>query len=235
MIIPLRGQPAQRLRPYVTVGLIGINLLVFLWQWQAGESAALKLFWQVGAIPAKLSQIKFLSSWQSLKYLATMFTSLFLHGGWVHLGGNLLFLWVFGEAVEEELGHWRFLGFYFFCGFFALLFHTLMASRLAVPIIGASGAIAGLLGAYLVRFPQGPITSLVFLVIRFKTVQVPAFVWLGAWLLLQLYGLRQGGTVAWLAHLGGFLAGLLGIFLFLPLVRNRRLPGPRRRQKRRPR
>lgn len=216
MIIPVRGQPVQR-RPYVVLSLMGINLVLFLWQWQAGDQVALKLFWQGGAIPAQLSQIKIFSSWQSLKWLGTMFTSQFLHAGWIHLGGNLLALWVFGEALEAELGHWRFLGFYFFCGFFALLFHTLAASRLTVPIVGASGAIAGIMGAYLSRFPQAPIYSLVFLLVRFTLVQIPAFIWLGGWLLLQFYGLRQGGAVAWLAHLGGFLAGLLGIFLFLPV------------------
>lgn len=234
MILPFRGQPARQ-RPYVLFTLLGVNFLVFLWQWQAGEQAALRLFWQGGAIPARLAEIRFCSSWQSLQWLATVVTSQFLHAGWLHLGGNLLMLWVFGEALEEDLGHWRFLGFYFFCGFFALLFHTLMVSRLRVPIIGASGAIAGLMGAYLLRFPQAPVQSLVFLVVRLTTVQIPAFVWLGAWLLLQFYGLRQGGTVAWWAHVGGFLAGFLGLHLFLPAEKPRsgRMAGRRRPRRQR--
>ncbi|MGQ9922139.1 MAG: rhomboid family intramembrane serine protease [Desulfobacca sp.] len=237
MVIPLRGRAAQRAWPIVTLGLIGLNLLIFCGQLQLGEDATLKLFWQGGAIPAKLSQVK-LGSWQSLKLVATMFTSLFLHAGWVHLLGNLLFLWVFGEALEDELGHGRFLGFYLFCGFFALLLHTLVASRLSVPIIGASGAIAGLLGAYLIRCPQAPVQTLVYLLVRFQIVPVPAYVWLGFWLLLQFYGLRQGGPVAWFAHLGGFLTGLLGVGLFVPTasparaVRGRKA-SPRKKTRRR--
>lgn len=216
MLLPIRGLASKRSFPYATLGLICLNLIIFLFQLYLGEEATVKLFWQGGAIPAKLSQVKLFTSWQSLKLLATMFTSLFLHAGWVHLLGNMLFLWVFGEALEDELGHWRFLGFYFFCGFFALLIHSLVAGRLAVPIIGASGAIAGLLGAYLIRYPQAPVQTLVYCLVRFKIIEVPAFVWLGLWLLLQFYGLRQGGPVAWFAHLGGFVTGLLGIYLFLP-------------------
>lgn len=237
MAIPIRGLAAQRAWPIATLGLIGLNLLIFLGQLQLGEDATLTLFWQGGAIPAKLSQLK-LGSWQSLKLVATMFTSLFLHAGWVHLLGNLLFLWVFGEALEDELGHWRFLGFYFFCGFFSLLLHTLVASRLSVPIIGASGAIAGLLGAYLIRYPQAPVQTLVYLLVRFQIVAVPAYVWLALWLLLQFYGLRQGGPVAWFAHLGGFFTGLLGVGLFVPTTtpaasaKNKKAP-PRKKSRRR--
>ncbi len=216
MVLPIRGQAAQRVWPLATLGLIALNVLIFLLQLRLGEEATLDLFWQGGAIPAKLSQVKVFHSWQSLRLLATMFTSLFLHAGWVHLLGNLLFLWVFGEALEDELGHWRFLGFYFFCGFFSLLIHAVVASRLSVPIIGASGAIAGLLGAYLLRFPQAPVQTLFYLLVRFTIVPVPAYVWLGLWLLLQVYGLRQGGPVAWFAHLGGFFTGLLAIGLFAP-------------------
>lgn len=218
MVIPIRGQASQRIWPIITLGLIGLNLLIFLGQMRLGEDATLQLFWQGGAIPAKLSQVKLFSSWQSLKLVATMFTSLFLHAGWIHLLGNLLFLWVFGEALEDEIGHLRFLGFYLFCGFFSLLLHATVAGRLSVPIIGASGAIAGLLGAYLIRFPQAPVQTLLFLLVRFKIVSVPAYVWLGLWLMLQLYGLRQGGAVAWFAHLGGFFSGLLGIGLFVPAL-----------------
>ena len=216
MVLPIRGLASQKSWPYVTIGLIALNFIIFFLQMRLGEEATLRLFWQGGAIPAKLSQVKLFSSWQSLKLLTTMFTSLFLHAGWVHLLGNMLFLWVFGEALEDELGHWRFLGFYIFCGFFSLLIHSVAAGRLSVPIIGASGAIAGLLGAYLIRYPQAPVQTLIYLLVRFTIVEVPAYVWLGLWLVLQFYGLRQGGPVAWFAHLGGFLTGLLGVSLFVP-------------------
>jgi membrane associated rhomboid family serine protease len=146
-----------------------------------------------------------------------MFISLFLHAGWVHLIGNMWFLWVFGEALEDDLGHWRYLAFYLFAGFFAGIFHVLVSSRLSAPLIGASGAIAGVMGGYLMRLPQSPILTLVFWRLRLETIYVPAFVWLIFWVGLQFYGLHQGGPIAWMAHLGGFFTGLLAVSLFTPL------------------
>lgn len=215
-MIPLRG-PATRGRwPWVTLGLIALNVAIFLYTLHIGPKAALNLFFQGGAIPAKLSQLKLLST-SSLRLLATMFISLFLHAGWVHLIGNLWFLWVFGEALEDDLGHWRYLAFYLFAGFFACLFHVMASSRLSAPLIGASGAIAGVMGGYLVRLPQSPILTLSFWRLRLETIQVPAFVWLVLWVALQFHGLRQGGAIAWVAHLGGFFTGLLAVSLFTPL------------------
>ncbi len=216
-MIPFRGAPARQCRPWVTLGLIALNMAVFLYQLYIGPEAVWALFLQKGAVAAKLSQPQLITSHQALKLLPTLFSSLFLHGGWVHLIGNLWFLWVFGEAMEDDLGHGRFLGFYLFCGFFAGLFHVLASSRLSAPLIGASGAIAGVLGGYLRRLPQAPIHTLVFWRLRPETWQVPAYIWLGLWLAMQFYGLRQGGTVAWMAHLGGFFMGLLTVNLFTPV------------------
>jgi membrane associated rhomboid family serine protease len=147
-----------------------------------------------------------------------MFTSLFLHAGWVHLIGNMWFLWVFGEGLEDELGHGRFLAFYFFCGFFSGIFHVLAASKLTAPLIGASGAIAGVLGGYMRLLPRAPIHTMVFWKLKPDFTTYPAYLWLGLWLSLQFYGLRQGGAVAWMAHLGGFFTGLFTVTLFLPLA-----------------
>jgi membrane associated rhomboid family serine protease len=216
-MIPLRGAPATARWPWVTIGLIAVNVAVFFYQLSIGPDAASDLFVRKGAVAAKLSQLKVLSLRSSLWLLPTMFSSLFLHAGWVHLIGNMWFLWVFGEALEDDLGHWRFLGFYLFCGFFACLFHVLAASRLTAPLIGASGAIAGVLGGYLIRLPKSPILTLVFWRLRPETVYIPAFFWLGLWLALQFYGLKSGGAVAWMAHLGGFFIGLLTVSLFTPL------------------
>jgi len=216
-MIPLRGATATRRWPWVTLGLIVANVAFFLYQLRLGPEGALDLFSQQGAVAAKLSQPKLLSSRQSLGLVATMFSSLFLHAGWLHLVGNMWFLWVFGEGLEDDLGPWRYLGFYLFAGFFACLFHVWAASTLSAPLIGASGAIAGVLGGYLVRLPKAPIRTLVFWRLRPEIVDIPAFVWLGLWLALQFYGLRQGGTVAWVAHLGGFFIGLATVFLFTPL------------------
>jgi membrane associated rhomboid family serine protease len=215
-MFPIRGAPATHRWPWITLGLITVNVAVFFYSLYIGPDAANDLFWQKGAVAAKLSQVK-LASRQALGLLPTMFSSLFLHVGWVHLIGNMWFLWVFGEALEDNLGSGRFLAFYLFCGFFSCLFHVLAAGKLTAPLIGASGAIAGVLGGYLVRLPKAPIRTLILFRLRPETVYIPAFVWLGFWVALQFYGLRQGGPVAWVAHLGGFLTGALTVFLFTPV------------------
>jgi membrane associated rhomboid family serine protease len=216
-MIPIRGAPAKRARPWVTLGLIAVNVAVYLYQLHIGPEATGALFLQKGAVAAKLSQPQLVTSSQALRLLPTMFSSMFLHGGWVHLIGNLWFLWLFGEGLEDEMGHRRFLAFFIFCGFFAGLAHVLAASRLSAPLIGASGAIAGVLGGYLVRLPKAPIRTIVFWKLRPETWQVPAFVWLLLWLALQFYGLRQGGPVGWVAHLGGFFIGMSTVNLFMPV------------------
>ena len=215
-MIPIRGA-AGRTRAWVTLGLIALNVAIYLYQLHLGPQGESALFMKGGAVASKLSQPRLLNSHHSLGVLGTMFSSLFLHGGWVHLLGNMWFLWLFGEALEDDLGHLRFLAFYLFSGFFACLFHVLAASKLSAPLIGASGAIAGVLGGYLVRLPQAPIRTLVFWRLRAEIVNIPAFVWLGLWLALQFYGLRRGGAIAWVAHLGGFITGLLTVSLFTPV------------------
>jgi membrane associated rhomboid family serine protease len=230
-MIPIRGAPAQHRRPWVTLGLIAANVAIFLYQLHLGADATAGLFSQKGAVAAKLSQLQVFSLRQSLWLLPTMFSSLFLHAGWVHLIGNMWFLWVFGEALEDDLGHVRFLAFYLFCGFFACIFHVLAASRVTAPLIGASGAIAGVLGGYLMRLPKSPILTIVFWRLRPETVYIPAFFWLLLWLALQFYGLRNGGPVAWMAHLGGFAIGLLSVSLFTPLSRAATDISPRKGKK----
>jgi membrane associated rhomboid family serine protease len=201
----------------VTVALIAANVAIYFYQLHLGPQGESALFWRGGAVAAKLSRLQLLNFKQSLRLLATMFSSLFLHAGWVHLIGNLWFLWVFGEALEDDLGHLRFLAFYLFSGFFACIFHVLAASQLSVPLIGASGAIAGVLGGYLMRLPKAPIRTMVFWRLKPEMREFPAFFWLGLWLALQFIGLRQGGAVAWVAHLGGFVTGLCTVRLFTPL------------------
>jgi membrane associated rhomboid family serine protease len=215
-MIPVRGAPTRNGWPWVTLGLIVVNILVFLYTLKIGPEAALSLFWKGGAVPAKLSKVKLITSLTSFWLMATVFISLFLHAGWAHLLGNMWFLWLFGEGLEDDLGHWRYLAFYLFAGFFACLFHVLASSTITAPLIGASGAIAGVMGAYLVRLPQSPIRTVAFWRLRAEIVHIPAFVWLGLWLALQFYGLKQGGPVAWVAHLGGFAIGIFGVTLFVP-------------------
>ncbi len=216
-MFPLRGAAAKRYWPYITLALIAVNLVLFAYQLYIGPQASLYLFAKKGAVAAKLSQVKLSSVRQLLGLVPTMFTSLFLHAGWVHLLGNMWFLWVFGEGLEDELGHWRYLAFYFYCGFFSCIFHIMAASSLTAPLIGASGAIAGVLGGYMRLRPKSPIHTLVLWRLKPEFTTFPAFLWLGLWLALQFYGLRQGGAVAWMAHLGGFFVGLLTVKLFMPL------------------
>jgi rhomboid family protein len=215
-MIPIRGASTKNGRPWVTLGLIAVNILIYLYTLKIGPEAALSLFWTGGAVPAKLSKVKLITSLTSFWLMATVFISLFLHAGWTHLLGNMWFLWLFGEGLEDDLGHWRYLAFYLFAGFFACLFHVLASSTITAPLIGASGAIAGIMGAYLVRLPQSPIRTMVFWRLRAEIIHIPAFVWLGLWLALQFYGLKQGGPVAWVAHLGGFAIGIFGVTLFVP-------------------
>ena len=218
-MIPIRGARATHGWPWMTIGLIAVNVAVFLYQLYIGPKAANSLFWQKGAVAAKLSQPHLLTSLQALKLVPTVFISLFLHANWLHLLGNMWFLWVFGEGLEDDLGHWRFLAFYICCGLFACIFHVWAAWKLTAPMIGASGAIAGVLGGYLRRLPRSSITTAVFWRLKLETHEYPAVIWLALWVALQFYGLRQGGAVAWMAHLGGFLMGLLAVNLFTTVGR----------------
>jgi membrane associated rhomboid family serine protease len=146
---------------------------------------------------------------------------MFLHGGWMHIIGNMWFLWVFGDNVEDSLGHWKFLLFYLLCGIAAGLSQAVLNPNSTAPTIGASGAIAGVMGAYLVKFPRSRITTLVFVFFFLTTFELPAIVVLGYWFVIQLFSgfgsvahshLTAGG-VAWFAHIGGFLAGILLIWI----------------------
>ncbi|HEV2333868.1 MAG TPA: rhomboid family intramembrane serine protease [Stellaceae bacterium] len=207
--------PIQR-TPVVTFTVIGMCIGAFLWQ--LGEDPhAVAL--EYGMIPARLfgarelrPELAIIPAW------ATIFTSMFLHGGWLHLGGNLLFLWIFGNNVEDLLGGARYLVLYIGSGVAAALVHALAAPDAAVPMVGASGAIAGVLGAYLVTYPRANVHCFVWIVIFFWIVAIPAWILLGLWFAMQLLsGLSAGpvapGVAVW-AHVGGFAAGII---LFLAL------------------
>ncbi|HZN03559.1 MAG TPA: rhomboid family intramembrane serine protease, partial [Candidatus Polarisedimenticolia bacterium] len=153
-------------------------------------------------------------------HLMPLLTAMFVHAGWLHLLGNLLYLWIFGNNVEDVMGHGRFLAFYLLCGLLAAAVQIGSQPESRIPMIGASGAIAGVLGAYLVQFPTARVRTLLFLVVIVRVVALPALIVLGVWLLLQVIAAGRGGGqgVAWFAHLGGFLAGAL---LIVPFRRRR--------------
>jgi membrane associated rhomboid family serine protease len=158
----------------------------------------------------------------------TVVTSMFLHGGLAHLLGNMWFLWIFGDNVEDAMGPVRFAVFYLLCGLLATATHVAADPHSQIPMVGASGAIAGVLGAYLVLYPRHRIVSLVFLFVFVSMVHLPAWLWLGFWFVMQFF--TESGQVAWLAHVGGFLAGLALLHLFLigrPLRRSRLGVAPR--------
>ncbi|MEY8801817.1 rhomboid family intramembrane serine protease [Leisingera sp. XS_AS12] len=210
-MFPLRDHNPSGRTPYVVYVLMAVNILAYAYYSATYASPrALAYFYDSYAIvPAEISH----------GYgLGTLFTSMFIHGGLMHLGGNMLFLWIFGDNLEDEMGHLRFLLFYLVSGIGAGLIHVISAPGSMVPTVGASGAIAGVMGGYLLMFPRARVDILLVLVIYFRIFTIPAFVMLGVWLVMQFFGgLRADpnlGGVAYWAHAGGFVTGLL---LCLPL------------------
>jgi membrane associated rhomboid family serine protease len=234
-VIPLRDANPTRRTPVVTLALIAACFIAFAYELgilaSGGEGGLERLIRQYGVVPAELTAAIARGALLSGAVLS-IFTSMFLHGGWIHLLGNMLYLWIFGNNIEDRLGRPLFLVFYLVGGFAAVIAQVAIAPNSDAPLIGASGAIAGTLGAYVVLFPRARILSLVFLGFFYQLIEVPAILVLGFWFVLQLIdgvaslgvSHAQGG-VAFFAHIGGFVAGaLVGA-----LVRGRRRgrePGP---------
>jgi rhomboid family protein len=206
-MFPIRDHNPSERTPYVTYALIAINVVVFLGYLPLlGDEARLAAFFDRWALtPARFT---------AGEDTATIVTSMFLHGGLLHIAGNMLFLWIFGDNLEDFFGHLGFLAFYLACGVAAALSQVLPAPGSTVPMVGASGAIAGVMGGYLLLFPRARVDVLVILVIIVRMIALPAWIMLGFWFGIQLvnsyvsFGLDTGG-VAFLAHSGGFAAGLL--------------------------
>jgi membrane associated rhomboid family serine protease len=242
-MIPLKDDVPSRSVPVVTVGLIGLNALAFFYQVSLGldtrgpgAGAAEAFVFEFGLIPCRLTALcqatlarvadDFPHPW------VTIFTSMFLHGGLFHIGGNMLYLWIFGNNVEDTLGHGRFLLFYLASGVAAAVGQTLVSPTSHIPMIGASGAVSGVLGAYLLLFPYATILTLVMFGFFIRFLHVPAMIVLGFWIVVQLLngyltfsaqslGRGESGGVAWFAHIGGFLAGMMLLFLLRPPRRAR--------------
>jgi membrane associated rhomboid family serine protease len=213
-MIPLRDDIPSYRKPVVTIGLIVANVVVFFLE-LSSKGGFENFILQYGAIPSEVTSGIELTSRFSFPIPLTLFTSMFMHGGLFHLGGNMLYLWIFGDNMEDKLGHIRFFFFYVICGIVASLTHILTSPHSEIPMIGASGAIAGVLGAYFIRFPQAQIWTLVFFGFFVRVVRIPALLVLGFWFILQLlYGLpslgsQVSGGTAWFAHIGGFVAGIV--------------------------
>jgi rhomboid family protein len=237
-MIPLKDDVPSRGVPVVTIALIALNVVAFLYQLslemngvpathRGGLDAAEAFVYEFGVIPCRLT-----SSCPSLSLppfvddfpnpIVTIFTAMFLHGGFLHIAGNMLYLWIFGDNVEDTLGHGRFLVFYLACGVAAAVIQTMMSPTSRIPMIGASGAISGVLGAYILLFPYATILTLITFGFFIRFVRLPAMIVLGLWILMQVayayLGLDRGesGGVAFFAHIGGFLAGIMLLFVFRP-------------------
>ncbi len=218
MFLPLRDENPTRRFPIITVLVIGANIAIFLYQ--AFSVRGLEYYVQImGVIPYEITHFRALSHLPRIYPPLTLFTSMFLHGGLFHLLGNMLFLWIFGNNIEDYLGSFRFLFFYLFCGLAAGFTQIIFSPNSRVPMIGASGAVAGVLGAYFILYPRARVLTLVFLFFFIRIVPIPAAYVLGFWFILQLLNVGLGGGVAWFAHIGGFISGLL---LIKGLSRRRR-------------
>ena len=235
-MIPLKDDVPSRTVPLVTLGLVGLNVLVFLYQLslqmgleQGAQGAAEGFIREFGVTPCRLTGHCHVPD-DGPQPLVTVFTSMFLHGGLLHLVGNMLYLWIFGNNVEDTLGHVRFLVFYLACGFGAAAAQIMIDSASPIPMVGASGAVSGVLGAYFLLFPHATVLTLVTFGFFWRFIHMPAVVVLGLWIALQFISgyltlsVRGGaeGGVAFFAHIGGFFVGMALLFVLRPRW-NRRL------------
>lgn len=219
-MIPLKDRNPTKLFPYANVCIILINVAVFAYE--VSQGSGLEEFIRTySVIPADL-----FSSIQRHAFFENsfrgVFTSMFLHAGWLHLGGNMLYLWVFGDNIEDKLGHARYVVFYLICGIISSALYVYVDPHSRVPTIGASGAISGVLGAYMLLFPKAKVLTVIPIFIFLQFVELPALIVLGLWFVLQFfsglaslgYQTAEAGGIAWWAHVGGFVAGLI---LILPM------------------
>jgi membrane associated rhomboid family serine protease len=257
-MIPIGDSLRTRTIPYVNLAIIAVNLLVFFYELTLQQTAGFfgglseldRFFFEWGTIPACVSDLMGLDPGvapqtlhavceQSNNTLASPVTAMFMHAGWLHLLGNMLFLWIFGDNVEEGMGHLRYLIFYPVCGLGASMAHVLVNVDDLIPSIGASGAIAGVMGAYLVLYPRATVAVLFPFFLIFWAVRVPAVLLIGVWFLMQVFSgvasigadvVGGGGGVAWFAHIGGFVLGLFLVHLFRRRRPSLRPIYPERRQ-----
>lgn len=211
-MIPLRDDIPTRTFPFVTIFLIAANCLSFFYQLSLGRGAS-EFIAALGLIPIEITRGVEMTPVHGIAPGVTLFSSMFLHAGLLHLGGNMMFLWIFGNNVEDSTGHFRFLAFYLLTGLAAAGTHILLHPDSQVPLVGASGAVSGVLGAYFLLYPRARVLTLVILGFFFQTLLIPASIFLGIWFILQFLSasMSLGGKaagVAWFAHVGGFVAGM---------------------------
>ena len=227
-MLPLSDHNPRSTVPVVNYLLVAVNVLVFFWELSLGPHIERELL-LISFVPARFWAAPFY-----LPNLARILVSMFLHGGWLHLGGNMLYLWIFGDNVEDRLGHFKYAIFYLLCGLAATLSHAIANPDSRLPSIGASGAIAGVLGAYIVLFPKARVTTLIPIFVFITIRELPAVLVLGLWFVLQFFvGVASIGAspdatggVAVFAHIGGFVAGMALVVLMGGLRRQAAAPLP---------
>jgi membrane associated rhomboid family serine protease len=213
-MIPLRDVIPSRTTPWITYLLIALNVLVFFFELSLDSKDVAEFIFAFGLVPAEFNWVN-------------VITAMFVHGGWIHLGGNLLSLWIFGDNIEDRMGHVRYLVFYLLAGVVGNLAQVAAIPNSSVPLVGASGAIAGVMGAYLVLFPYSRILVMIFLFVFIDVVEIPAVFFLAFWFFMQLLsGVGQlakvpGANVGFWAHVGGFLTGVIGVWIFRKPERQR--------------
>ncbi len=223
---PLFDDNPTRRQPYVSWLIIASCVIVFFWQESLDPASEREAIFQLGFIPANVSGIAPLpTDFALLPAWMTIFTSMFLHGGWMHIGGNMLYLWIFGDNVEESMGRFKFVLFYALCGIAAALAQSAVDPASRIPMIGASGGIAGILGAYLMLHPKAAIRTFVLIIIFVRFINLPAWIVLSIWIGGQFVAVpnalaNDGGGVAYFAHIGGFAAGML----LIPFFKRRVVP-----------
>jgi len=212
-MIPLRDRNPTRRTPIVNIGIIVANVAAFLFQLSLGSKVD-QLYYQFGVVPHDV--VTSVNSFQLGTAFLPLFTSMFLHGGWLHLGGNMLYLWIFGDNVEDRFGRLRYLVFYLLCGLAASALHIFIEPGSEVPTVGASGAISGVLAAYVLMFPKARVVTIVPVFLFLQVAELPALLVLGFWFIMQFFSgvislgsdTAGAGGIAWWAHIGGFLTGL---------------------------
>lgn len=220
-MIPIKDSISSSRTPYVTIFLILSNLSVFFYELLLGRWELARFIYAYGLVPVRFFYLSTEGAALPIRYFP-FFTSMFLHAGWFHILGNMLFLWIFGDNVEDEMGHFRYFIFYILCGLGAGFVHLFLNSSSNIPAIGASGAISGVMGAYIVLFPRARIITLFPIFFFFTFVEVSAFFFIAIWFIFQIFsgafslliGRTAGAGVAWWAHVGGFVVGMGLVFVF---------------------
>ena len=230
MLLPIQDENPTYSKPVITVALLSANVIVFVYQMILGPAGEQLFIFGTAVIPYELTHYvdrttfaipstRYAYPAALLPFPLTLFSAMFTHGGFMHLGGNMLYLWIFGNNIEDAMGHGRFFIFYMVTGLGATMVHVLSDPNSTIPMIGASGAIAGILGAYFVLYPKAKIKTFVVLIIFIQIIYVPAVFILGFWFLRQIIGIGSD-DIAWYAHIGGFLVGM---FLVRRFERPRRI------------